>query len=292
VRVLFIGVTVAFALAGCASFPTGSAVTSFSQATTTATTLLQNASKMDVLLAQRLGYEQAVTSYVDGDKDVILPPHDFALLPKQQIAARIEVLKAIAGYADALGALNDPQQETKVGDAVAKLASSVTAFAQTTNPKANTAALAPAFGLLGSGVTFLVSQRNAVVIHESVVAAHPYIAQAAALLAQDFDVLNRRFGRRLGQLRDFQKKKMAVLRSDVKITRIDLEKRYQDLYGADQDLAAQVAALAKSKEILQALVDAHDALRSSQDTDRAIQDFQTLVSAIALDVQQIKKAQQ
>ena len=244
-----------------------------------------------MLLSQRLGYEQAVTSYVDG-QEVVLPPHDFALLPKQRIAARIEVLKAIGGYAEALGALNDPQQEAKVGDAIAKLASSVTTFAQATNPKANVATLTPTFGLLGSGVTFLVSQRNAVVIHESIVAAHPWIEQAAVLLAKDFDVLNQRFSRRLDVLRSFQKRKMASLRSDENVTRLDLEKRYQDLYGADQDLAAQVTALANSKQILQSLVAAHDALRTSQDTDRAIQEFQTLVSAIALDAQQIKKAQQ
>jgi hypothetical protein len=276
-------------LTNCASFPKSAAITQFSQATTTATTLLQNAGKLDLQLSQKLGYEEAVTEYING-QSFKFPPGDFALLDKKRISARLQVLGAISSYADALAALDDPQQPAKVGTAISGLGSVVTNFSKVANPNANTAEIAPVVNLLGASVTFFVSQQNAIAIRNAVKVADPWIKQAASLLIADFSILNRRYTRRLTELRALQKQKIRYVRRDSKVTRIDLENRFSELYTADQDLSTQVTALQQSTNILNALVAAHDELANSEGTDREIADFKTLVDAIAVDIPQIKNA--
>lgn len=266
-------VAICFIAAGCVSFPKSSAVTQFAQATTTATTLLQNAAKLDLLLAQKNGYEQGVTEYIIGENDFDFPPRDFPLLDKQRIAARVQILEAISAYAQALAALNDPQQASKVGDAITQLGSVVTTFTTSNFPGVNSAEIGPVSALIGTTTAFLVSQRSAIAIHDATNAADPWIKKAVELLSNDFVILNRRFGRRLHELVAAQKQKIRYIRDDHTVNRIELEQRYSDLYAAYLDLSTQVTALDQSTAILNALVAAHDELRSSQDTARSIVEF-------------------
>jgi hypothetical protein len=284
-------VVAAISVAGCTSYPKSNAVTQFADATTTATTLLQNAAKLDLTLAQRNGYEVAVTRYVI-KADFPYPPKDFALLDKQQIAARVALLDAIGKYAAALAALEDPQQPAKVGEAISQLGSVVTAFVKASNPEADVSNLGPVVGLVSAGTTYLLAQRNAFAIREATNAANPWIRQAADLLAHDLGLLNSRYHRRLGELAALQKQKAIYLRDDPRISRIELEKRYLDLYTEYQQLAVQVATLDQSKKILKGLVEAHDELCSSDDVDRQILLFKNLVDAISTDVQALKKVRQ
>lgn len=282
---------VAIGLAGCASYPKSNAVAQFAVATNTATTLLQNASKLDLTLAQRNGYEVAVTRYLVNDT-FAYPPRDFALLDKQRIAARIAVLDAIGKYAAALAAVEDPQQPAKIGEAVSQLGSVVTAFVKVSDPEADVSRFGPVAGIVSAGATYLVAQRSAIAIRDVANTADPWLKEAADLLARDLGLLNTRYRRRLAELAALQKQKAIYLREDQRVSRIELEKRYLELYTEYQQLAIQVATLDQSKKILKGLIDAHDELRSSEDVDRQILLFKTLVEAISTDVQALKKARQ
>ena len=278
-------------LAGCASYPKSAAVSDFADAATKATALLEDAGKIEALLAERIGYEIAVTDFVAGPgrDPIVFPPQQLPLLTKARIAARVAVLKAIGEYAKAIGELNDPERPKKVGLAIGKIGSSLVNFAKSTNPELDVAAITPALGIISSAAAFFASQQSAIAIRETADAAHPAIARAAELLERDFKILNGRYGRRLESLRRFQIAKICTIRRDPKVTSIELEKRYQDLLEKYREIETRVVALRKSSDILEGLVQAHDDLRHSEDTDRAIAAFKELIDAIALNAQELKK---
>lgn len=278
----------ALALAGCASYPKSSAVSNFAQATTTAMTLLEDAGKMEAILAEKSGYEISATKYIlrEGYE---FPPHPFALLSKERIAARIAIIKAIKEYAVAVGALNDSEQPQKVGEAITKIGSSVINFAKAAEPDMSSAAIQPVFGIISAGATFIGSQRSALAIRATAAQAHPIIARAVVLLIDDYDLLNRRFSRRLASLRSLQKQKLTYIQNDPKLNRIELETRYREAYEADRELSVSVMALSKSTDILNRLLAAHDELQSSEDAERIIAEFKQLVDAIAMNAQELRK---
>jgi hypothetical protein len=278
-------------LAGCASYPKSAAVSDFADAATKATALLEDAGKIEALLAERIGYERAVIEYVvgHGRRTIDFPPQSLPLFKKERIAARVAVLKAIGEYAKAIGELNDPERPKKVGLAIGKIGSSLAGFATSASPDLDAAAVAPTLGIISSVAAFFASQQSAIAIRETADAAHPAIARAAELLDHDFVDLNGRFGRRLEGLRRLQTLKIRVIRDDPKVTSIELEKRYQDLLENYREIQTRVVALRKSSDILAGLVQAHDDLRRSDDSERAIAAFKELVEAIALNSQELRK---
>jgi hypothetical protein len=274
-------------LAGCSNPVAVADIKAFGAAASAVSSTLEKSRDSQRIFAREVGAEYENAKYVKRNPNYQFPPASLATQPlaSEIWVARVQFLKALTGYAQALADLEDPEQGARAEKAVANIQAAVVS----SKPPADILNFVdPVGGFIQTAVRLGVIQYNDAFARAAIARAHPWIEQGVTLLKDDFARLSAFaihrhklwVGRKRGQLDAFIK--------DPNTPPTDLYNSYKAFVQENNDIAAGLVLLlpdpATGKagyiDVLDALVAAHGGLREAKTDRESLDKFLTLVDQL------------
>jgi hypothetical protein len=273
-------------LGGCASPVALGEIKAFGAAATAVSSTLEKSKGIQRDLAAKTKTELEAARYVAQNPSFVYPPGS---LPTKSLAAnvwtpRVQFLKALAGYSQALADLEDPDNGARAEKGVASLQAAVLSF----QPGGGAASfIDPVGSALQTIVRVAVIQHNAVFARQTIARAHPWIEEGVQLLKADFALLSKQTNQRYQTWLEMRRGHLRAFAQDSNAKKTALYKSYRDFVQENDELFSALVLLLPDQtgkpgyiEVLDALVTAHAALREEKPDPAAISDFLALVEKL------------
>lgn len=284
---LGLAVAAAYLMGGCTSPVALGDIKAFGAAATAVTSTLEKSKGIQRDLAAKTETEIEAVRYVAQNPAFAYPPGS---LPTRTLAAnvwtpRVQFLKALAGYSQALADLEDPENGARAEKGIANLQAAVLSFA----PSGGAASfIDPVGSAMQTIVRIAVIQHHAVFARQTIARAHPWVEEGVRLLKADFELLGRQTAQRYRTWVEMKRSHLRAFARDSNAQKTALYKSYRDFVQDNDEMFATLVLLlpdATGKpgyiDVLDALVAAHAALREEKPDQSALTDFLALVEKLA-----------
>lgn len=266
------------AVSACAN-PVQKDVLKFQESATTLTTASRDIYNRHTVLVARTNLEAGVADYSDLEEDAFdfpAPPAQNAVDPKLW-AARMQAMKGIADYATALAALNDPAADDKAVTGLAALGGGVNELSSVTNVSIPSPVIELAQTVTGAALR----ARSAGAIRSAISETQPVISDASRALKADFELLNMLMGEQREIYLSAARLNLEIARKDHRTSAAELQRAYREASTAQSDIDNLIMAYGASIKAIEDFDEAHEDLASSQDGDRALDEFLITSRAVA-----------
>jgi hypothetical protein len=185
----------AYLVGGCTSPVALGDIKTFGAAATAVTSTLEKSKGIQRDLAAKTKTEHEAAKYIAQNPAFTYPPGS---LPTGALAAnvwapRVQFLKALTGYSQALADLEDPENGARAEKGIANLQAAVLSFA----PSGGAASFVdPVGSALQTVVRMAVIQHHAVFARQTISRAHPWVEEGVQLLKADFALLSQQTAQR------------------------------------------------------------------------------------------------
>ncbi|RUX85743.1 hypothetical protein EOA25_35325, partial [Mesorhizobium sp. M2A.F.Ca.ET.040.01.1.1] len=259
-------------LTSCANYPQQARMAAFGAAATDLSSASKAAFTANVDIARQRAEEEGLVAYLE--KGPVFMP-DYESMPVNSTAqwgVRLRMIEAIGDYAEALSKTGEPGAAEKAAASSKTLATSVAALSKaagaTAGPVVQAAPdLVAGFVRLGADAALSGRMRSVMIQTD------PHIRQAVSLLKADFEVLAKTPQANTSGLTMARTDLLRDLRADRRNSSTALVADYREVISRERDAKAVAAAFDQMPDALQKLADAHHALVTSTDSDRAVADF-------------------
>ncbi|MBN8939123.1 MAG: hypothetical protein J0H01_06510 [Rhizobiales bacterium] len=265
-------ILIAMVASGCVQAPTTVQVAAFGKAASAITTTLHSAEAT----GQELRLEQTIEA--EACRFLGAGPPRLAVVPRRpqrDFRSQIELVEAIANYAEMLAKATDPAEVAKVEAASAKLATASSQFASAIPGFSSAPIVAPIATLMGKLGADLIEhdlRRRLRAVIESV---NPRILEAAAMLPTDLEDMAEELRRSLVAWRGAKRCILSRMRSDPRMARHELYDRYREADRIAREYETRVRVLDQRGTALAKLAEVHDALlREPENIDAALASIQ------------------
>ncbi|TJW14949.1 MAG: hypothetical protein E5W82_09490 [Mesorhizobium sp.] len=263
---------------GCANYPQQARIAAFGAAASDLSAAGKAAYVASLDSAKQRAEEEGAVAYLE--KGPVFMP-DYNSVPVNsavQWAIRLHMLEAIGGYADALSKIGQPGSAEKAAANGKTLTANIIALSGKTGTASPIGQAAPNLvaGLIRFGADAELAGRMRAVM----VRTDPQLRQAVSLLKADFALLARTPNGNASGVTMARTDLLRDLRADRRNSSATLLASYRSVVAQERDSKAAIAAFELMPGALQKLADAHHALVTSKDSDRALADFLAAASAI------------
>lgn len=264
---------------GCANYPQQARIAAFGAAASEISVAGKAAYAANLDIARQRAEEEGVVAYLE--KSATFMP-DYNAIPVNspaQWGVRLRMIEAIGEYAEALSKTGEPGAAEKAAASGKTLAASVLTLSSARGASIPTAAnaapnLVAGFIRLGADAALAARMRTVMVQTD------PQLRQAVQLLKADFELLSTAPVRNAKGLTMVRSDLLQLLRADRRNSSTILRADYEEVIARERNTKALLATLSRIPDALQKLADAHHALVTSSDSDRALADFLAASDAI------------
>ncbi len=222
-------------------------------------------------LVDRTNLEGAVLEYSSRDVQEFgfpAPQNQKAVDPKIW-AARTRAMSGIARYAEALANLNDPTADDKAVGGLAALGDGVNDLAVGTDISIPS----PLIALAQTSIGTALRARSAAAIRAAIAETQPMIANASKGLTEDFNLLNRLMREQRNIYTSAARFNLETAWHDPKTSVVDLQRAYREASATQDEIDDLIAEYGSFVGAISDFEKAHADLISSEDGDRALDDF-------------------
>lgn len=242
---------------GCAQAPTTAQVASFGKAASSITMTLQSAEATSQELRREQMIDLAACGFLSTGQ---LRLAVAARRQRQDFGRQVELIEAIATYADALAKATDPAEVAKVEAASSNLATASAQFAAALPGFSSAPIIAPIATLMGRLGSDLIEYDMRRRLRAVIEAVNPRLVEAVVVLNDDLAEMAKDLRASLVAWRNAKECVLRQMRSDTRISRLELYDRYREADRMARDYETRAKVLDERAVALGRLSDAHQAL--------------------------------